>query len=596
LNLRQIVLRDRAASKWLVFSQPVEVLVARESGDVASVIESAESRVARNGLYAAGFLSYEASPAFDPAFVTRPAGTLPLAVFGLFQQPQRLDELPSPGLPTGEPPVWEMTIDRDRYRANIAGIRRQIALGNTYQVNYTVRQAAKAVDDPWRLFHAIAADAPYAAYIDAADFAIVSASPELFFELSGERIVCRPMKGTAPRGMTLSEDERIRESLDDSAKNRAENVMITDMVRNDVGRIAVPGSVVASSLFETEKYRTVWQMTSTVSAETHAGVADILCALFPSASITGAPKVASMRLIAQLEDAPRGIYTGCIGYLGPGREGRFSVAIRTAAIDKRSRTAVYGVGGGIVWDSNADDEYQECLDKAGVLASTARTSGFQLLETILWTRQDGFYLLREHLQRLGDSARYFDFNCDVSRVEQELQAVTAKLKGIPYRVRLLLRTDGSSTIETHELHTEGVAKPLRICLARNPVDPRNAFLYHKTTEREVYERALADAGTDAGTGSGTGNCDDVLLWNTRGEITETAIANVVARVDGRLVTPPVECGLLGGTLRQSLLAQGRIAERRILLTELPEIDELFLINSVRGWRPAVIAEKYKAVR
>jgi para-aminobenzoate synthetase/4-amino-4-deoxychorismate lyase len=372
--------------------------------------------------------------------------------------------------------------------------------------------------------------------------------------------------------------------------------MITDMVRNDVGRIAVPGSVVASSLFETEKYRTVWQMTSTVSAETHAGVAEIMRALFPSASITGAPKVASMRLIAQLEDAPRGIYTGCIGYLGPGREGRFSVAIRTAAIDKRSRTAVYGVGGGIVWDSNADDEYQECLDKAGVLASTARTSGFQLLETILWTRQDGFYLLREHLQRLGDSARYFDFNCDVSRVEQELQAVTAKLKGIPYRVRLLLRTDGSSTIETHELHTEGVAKPLRICLARNPVDPRNAFLYHKTTEREVYERALADAGTDAGTGSGTGNCDDVLLWNTRGEITETAIANVVARVDGRLVTPPVECGLLGGTLRQSLLAQGRIAERRILLTELPEIDELFLINSVRGWRPAVIAEKYKAVR
>ncbi len=584
--LHKVVLRDPAAAQWMVFSNPVDVLHTDDVNSVVSVIEKAEQRISTEDLYVVGFLSYEAAPAFDAAFVTRNAGPFPLVCLGLFRQPERIDQLP---LCTGKDRTsldWKIAVERDRYCKNVAEIRRQIAIGNTYQVNYTVRQLAAAVSDTWALFHAIATDAPYAAYIEADGFAIVSASPELFFELLGNHIVCRPMKGTAARGMTTQEDELIRARLQHSVKDRAENIMIADMVRNDVGRIAVPGSVRATSLFETEKYRTVWQMTSTVAAETESSVSGIFRALFPSASITGAPKVSSMRLIAELEDTPREIYTGCIGYFGPKRQARFNVAIRTVAIDKRRQTAVYGVGGGIVWDSNADDEYQECLDKATVLTVASGKAGFELLETMLWTRQEGFHLLREHLERLADSARYFDFICDPVRVEQDLQAATAALTGGPRRIRLLLTAEGATTIEIRDLLPHDDEQVLRISLAGGPVDPRNPFLYHKTTQRGVYEKAR----------SSVENCDDVLLWNTKGEITETSIANVVLRIDGCLYTPPVACGLLNGTLRKALLAEGKLQERTIRIGELEEIEEIYLINSLRGWRPAVIDEQSIAAR
>ena len=576
--LHKVVLRDPAAAQWMVFTNPLDVLHTHDLDDVVSVIKKAEQRVSSDDLYVAGFLGYEAAPAFDAAFVTRDAGPLPLVCLGLFRQPERVDQLPLCATSDRSSLDWKIAVERERYCENVAEIRRQIAMGNTYQVNYTVRQLAAPVDDTWALFQAIAIDAPYAAYIEADGFAIVSASPELFFELSGNQIVCRPMKGTAARGMTTQEDELIRTRLQDSVKDRAENVMIADMVRNDVGRIALPGSVRATSLFETEKYRTVWQMTSTVAAETESSVSGIFAALFPSASITGAPKVSSMRLIAELEDSPREVYTGCIGYFGPERRARFNVAIRTVAIDTRRRTAVYGVGGGIVWDSNADDEYQECLDKASVLTVASGKAGFELLETMLWTRQEGFHLLPEHLGRMADSARYFDFVCDPVRLEQDLQAATSELSGGPRRIRLLLTDDGKTTIEISDLLPHDTEKVLRLRMAQDPVDPRNPFLYHKTTQREVYEKAR----------SSVGECDDVLLWNTNGEVTETSIANVVVKVDGVLYTPPVACGLLNGTLRQSLLAQRKLEERTIRIDELAEIDEFYLINSVRGWRPAVI--------
>jgi para-aminobenzoate synthetase / 4-amino-4-deoxychorismate lyase len=579
--LHKVVLRDPEAAQWMVFTNPVDVLHTHDVNDVESVIEHAEQRVSTEELYVAGFLSYEAAPAFDAAFSTRNAGSLPLVCLGLFRQPKRVDQLPLVTAKNRGSLDWKIAIERNRYCENVAEIRRQIAIGNTYQVNYTVRQIAAPVADTWALFQAIATDAPYAACIEADGFAIVSASPELFFELSGNHIVCRPMKGTAARGMTTQEDELIRARLQHSVKDRAENIMIADMVRNDLGRIAVPGSVHATSLFETEKYQTVWQMTSTVAAETEASVSGIFRALFPSASITGAPKVSSMRLIAELEDTPREIYTGCIGYFGPKRQARFNVAIRTVAIDKRRQTAVYGVGGGIVWDSKAEDEYQECLDKASVLTVASGKAGFELLETMLWTSQEGFYLLHEHLERMADSARYFDFTCDPVRVEQDLHAATAALTGGPRRIRLLLTAEGATTVEIRDLHPHDAEQVLRIGLADEPVDPRNPFLYHKTTQRDVYDKAR----------SGVGDCDDVLLWNENGEITETSIANIVLRIDGRLYTPPVSCGLLNGTLRQALLLQGKLAERTIRIDELAQIDEIYLINSVRGWRPAVIDEK-----
>ena len=585
--LQTIVLRDASAAQWLLFTEPVDVLIASRVEDIRSVFDSVEERVNREGLIAAGFVSYEAAPAFDASFATRPPGQLPLAAFGLYRRREPLATLPfRDGAERGGRLRWQLDTTRDVYRSNIDDIKRQIALGNTYQVNYSIRQRADGLTDPRRFFCDVAADAPFAAYLDCGDRVIVSASPELFFELNGDRLVCRPMKGTAARGMTTAEDERIRDALRRSTKDRAENVMIADMVRNDVGRVADAGSVRASSLFDLEKYRTVWQMTSTVEATTHAPVTEIFRALFPSASITGAPKVASMRLIAGIETSPREVYTGCIGFIGPDRHCRFSVAIRTAIVDQGTGTATYGIGGGIVWDSDPDAEYEECLSKATVLDSAGDGGEFELLETMMWTRRDGYRLLDEHLERLTDSARYFDFTCNRLRIETELRAYLEQLGGFAHVIRLLLRRDGTIRLETREPPQHDADTLLRLRLAPEPVDLRNPFLYHKTTKRAHYDRALSAAG----------DCDDALLWNERGEITEATIANVIVRIEDGLYTPPVSSGLLNGTLRRNLLAQGKIAERVVRIDELPAIADLYLVNSVRGWRRAVIDGKSTATR
>jgi para-aminobenzoate synthetase/4-amino-4-deoxychorismate lyase len=389
------------------------------------------------------------------------------------------------------------------------------------------------------------------------------------------------MKGTAARGMTAAQDLEQRRKLHESFKDRAENVMIADMVRNDMGRIATPGTVQVPALYDIEKYRTVWQMTSTVTASTGSSIVDIFRALFPSASVTGAPKVASMKLIAALEDSPRQVYTGAIGYIAPERRARFSVAIRTALIDTRTCAGIYGVGGGIVWDSDAEDEYQECLNKARVMATPVAESGFSLLETMLWTADEGFVLLDAHLERMQASAGYFDFAFARAAVEAQLAQLGGTLPSTcNQRVRLLLGRDGAITTEVQPVLQDRDSRPTRLAVAVSPVDPRDPFLYHKTTRREVYERALAAAG----------DCDDVLLWNTDGNITESSIGNVVLRLDGRLWTPPVSCGLLAGTLRGKLLQENVIQERTIGLAELDDAEAVYLINSVRGWISCVLAE------
>lgn len=584
--LGRIVLRDAAAAQWLCFRAPLEVLAARSPGDVPAVIAEAERRVREHDVYAAGFVTYEASKAFDEALVTHARAALPPACFGLFEKPLISERLEQAGSSAAAQHHWRMSGGRDDYRRAIAAIREHIALGNTYQVNFTVRQHASGIRDAWSLFVNVAADAPYAAFIECEDHAIVSASPELFFDLDGERLTCKPMKGTAARGLTLEADNALRDALLASEKNRAENVMIADMLRNDMGRIAVPGTVVPAAMFEAEKYATVWQMTSTITATTHASIGEIFAALFPCASVTGAPKVASMRLIAALEDSPREIYTGAIGFMAPARKARFSVAIRTAWIDRRTRQGTYGVGGGIVWDSDADEEYTECLDKARVLAAGTRRRDFDLLESLLWTPRGGWFLRDEHLRRLSDSAAYFDFPFDRENASGELDRFARQLPAQPCKVRMLLRRDGAVALSHSELADAPPGSMLRLGLAREPVDAGDPFLYHKTTERSVFERARRQVR----------DCDDVLLWNREREITESTVANVVVRLRGRLVTPPVVCGLLPGTLRAKLLGEGRIVEERIPLEELEQAEEIFLINSVRGWMPCRLLPGQRAPR
>ena len=566
-----VVLHDAASGQWLRFARPREIVSARQPAAVPSALARVEAAVARPGVAAAGFVSYEAATGLDTALQVRPEPRFPLLWFGIYDKPAptTLPELPPPPAWT---PDWAASLSPAEYAAALGRIKDFIRRGETYQVNFTYRLRAACATAPWPLFLQLcAAQGPgYSAYVDAGDWVICSASPELFFRLEGDRIESRPMKGTAARGLTPAQDEERAAALLASAKDRAENVMIVDMVRNDIGRIARPGTVHVSDLFRAEKYPTVWQMTSTVCAETDAGLEALFRALFPAASITGAPKARTMAIIADLETQPRRVYTGAIGYVGPGRRAQFNVAIRTVLIDRQQGEAEYGVGGGIVWDSDVRREAAECRTKTRVLEAPLPL--FRLLETMLWLPDAGCRLLEPHFERLERSAQYFEFRVDMKRVREALTRALPAAADVPHKVRLLVDRHGAVEIETSPFRPGAADKLPRVGLARDPVAETDPFLYHKTTNRRVYEQARA----------GRPDCDDVLLYNRHGQVTESTIANVAVEEDGVLYTPPVNCGLLARTQRALLLAQGRLREKPIAVEQLRDARRVVLMNSVRG--------------
>lgn len=569
-----VVLRDAASGRWLRFAHPVDIVAVHTRDEVSRALRRVEARVNTDGLWAAGFVSYDAAPAFDDALRARSGSSEPLLWFGLFNEPT---EISAPATEDAAPALdWSPTLSRADYDAAIEQIKNHIADGDTYQVNFTFRLEAPCTTDAWRLFASLvdAQPASYAAFIDTGRRAICSVSPELFFTLDDDRLTSRPMKGTAGRGRFTAEDQQRAEWLHTSAKNRAENVMIVDMIRNDIGRIADVGSVAVTDLFAAERYPTLWQMTSTVTGRTRASVADIMAALFPCASITGAPKARTTAIIAALETTPRGVYTGTIGFIAPGRRAQFNVAIRTVVIDKDTATATYGVGSGVTWDSDTNAEYDECLTKARVLA--ARRPAFDLLETLRWTPADGYALIDQHLARVRRSADYFDRPFDDGRVREALSSAAVAFSEAPHMVRLLISADGSVRCEGRAL--VALPDPVRVALARTPVSSTNIFLFHKTTHREIYDTARRECP----------DADDVLLWNERGEVTETCIANVIVELDGQRWTPPVACGLLAGTLRDEMLARGDIRERVMTRDDLARATRITLINSVRGELSAVL--------
>jgi len=462
---------------------------------------------------------------------------------------------------------WKPSLDFADYQGVIDKIREYIKAGDCYQVNYTLRLLSRFTGDPYDYFLSLcrAQRAQYSAFVQMDQHALCCASPELFFKLEGENIVSRPMKGTLGRGASDKTDLVRMKHLQASEKNRAENVMIVDMVRNDLGRIAVPGSVEVARMFDVERYPTVLQVTSTVQARTRVGFTDILGALFPCASITGAPKVRTMQIINELEPDPRGVYTGTIGYLSPGRHAQFNVAIRTVDIELKSGRAEYGVGGGIVWDSSAEDEYAECRSKASVL--TVQIPDFQLLETILWTPDDGFFLLERHLARICRTAEYFKFSISESQIHNCLLSKAQFFSRQEMRVRLRVGRGGDIVVEATE--HKPVLAPWRIAVAKEPVHSEDPFLYHKTTNRRVYDDARAKVS----------EYDDVLLYNERGEITETSIANIVLVINDRKVTPHEDSGLLPGVFRQHLLDCGEIQESTIRMEDLKQASHIYLTNS-----------------
>lgn len=546
-------------------------MVARTEREVFQCLEKIE----RSGLWAAGFVSYEASGAFDEALKTHASGALPFLQFGLFRGVEQV-EAPRGDDRTYELGEWIPSVTRDEYLKAIDSVKDHIAAGDTYQVNYTFRLNAEFSGDPFALFCDLtdAQRGGCCAFVDAADVSICSASPELFFELTDGVIAARPMKGTLPRGMTVAADRTAATALASSQKDRAENIMIVDMIRNDIGRIAETGSVSTVRCFDIEKYSTVWQMTSTVVGKTAARLSELWTNLFPCASITGAPKAKTMEIIRDLEPSPRGIYTGSIGFITPEGDACFNVAIRTAVI--QNGRAEYGIGGGIVWDSDAESEYEEALSKAAIL--TRRVPEFQLLETMRWD-DEGIFLLERHLTRLSESANYFDFKCDFNDLRERLCGLNFNS---PMRIRVLLSCNGEFEIQSFALTelTELTELPAScaMAVAGEPVDSQDVFLYHKTTNRLVYEDAKRNFPA----------ADDVLLYNERGEVTESCIANVVVELDGRCVTPPVHCGLLAGTFRDELLATGAIEEQVVTLDDLQRADAVWLVNSVRKWRRALL--------
>ena len=544
------------------------------------VLERVEQATA-GGLWAAGFLSYEAAPAFDPAFRVRPpdggvASRCPPAWFGLFEEQRPVP----PPEPTGGYTLddWEPTVTPAHYGEAIAAIKDRIAAGDTYQVNYSFRLRSRLRGDQ-RGFYADLAHAQrgaWAAYVDTGSLVVASASPELFFDLDGQVLTSSPMKGTARRGRWPAEDLALAADLAHSDKERAENLMIVDLIRNDVGRISAFGSVAVTGLFDIERYDTVWQMTSTVTSRlpAEARLSNVFEALFPCGSVTGAPKVSTMEIIAGLETSPRGPYCGAIGYVAPGgRRAAFNVAIRTAVIDPASGEVEYGTGGGVTWDSTAEGEHAETRVKAMVL--TERRPHFDLLETLRWEGA-GYWELDRHLARLEASAAYFRFRFDREQVLTDLEAAAAAAGNRPARIRLTLAEDG--TPRTTGTPLEAGPEPVRLVIDDVPVDAADPMLYHKTTARKPYEERR-DRHPEA---------DDVVLVNAAGEVTETTIANLLVRLDGTWCTPPLDSGCLPGVYRECLLERGAVVERRLTPTDLRTADELAVVNSVRLWRSAVL--------
>ncbi len=570
-----------------LFEDACNIIRADEPADIEPALKAMEAALA-SGAHLAGFFSYELGYALESRIEELvPAGrTVPLLWFGVFEAHKTLDGLEIEDfLDTASGGAYELsqpelTWDTPEYVKRFERVKDYISAGDIYQLNLTLKGRLAFSGDTAELYRDLRRKQPvsHAALIECDEFKIVSASPELFLKIEQGHALTRPMKGTAARGLTLAQDESIAGWLSADLKSRAENLMIVDLMRNDLGRVAKTGSVRVTDLFSVETYETLHQMTSGVEAqlEGDTGIKELLYSLFPPGSITGAPKVRAMEIISELESEPRGVYTGAIGTLSPDGKANFNVAIRTLTIFPDGLAEV-GIGSGVVHDSQARAEYDECLLKMRFLTDPVRD--FQLIETMLHTPDDGYVLLERHLDRMEASAKYFNFGFERNKLLDSLEDHAANLGDNAYRVRLLLFRDGSTTL-TETLLPEGSALTrMSYTVSRHSVDSGDVFLYHKTTERKLYDDEWAACHDRIGS-------DEVIFLNERGEVTEGSRTNIFMRIDGQLLTPPLTSGLLEGTYRAEMLADGRAEERVLTLDDLACAEGVYLGNSVRGLLPA----------
>jgi para-aminobenzoate synthetase / 4-amino-4-deoxychorismate lyase len=582
-----VLLEDRGgAGQALLFAEPVEIVAACEPSEILGAFAFIEAGLAR-GLHAAGFLAYELGYAFEPRLAgLAPSGrALPLLWFGLFEAPPRKvapAELDQSFAALCPPPLDDLTfgLDEAGHAAAVQRLLDYLHAGDAYQVNLTFPIGFRYRGDPLALYGALRASQPVAhgGMVATGEAAILSVSPELFIETAGGSAVTRPMKGTAARGVDAQADAAARAALLADPKQRAENLMIVDLLRNDLSRISEQGSVEVPALFSVETYPGFHTLTSTVTSQLRPDLSllEKMRALFPCGSVTGAPKLRAMEIIRELESAPRDIYTGSLGMIAPNGDLSFNVAIRTAMLLPGGE-GVYGVGGGIVVDSRPAEEYAECRLKARVLTDLAGDYG--LIETLRWS--GGYVRLALHLERLSASAAALGFRFDREQVLGQLTEAAASLPaGKERRVRCELRRDGTLQITTAAMPpaTDGA---LHIAVASLWVDAGDPFLRHKTTRRAIYERAFAEASVQS--------CDDALLLNRQGFATETSRSTIFVERDGMLLTPPSEHGLLPGVLRRELIETGAVREAPLRLEDIRQADRWFVGNSLRGLQIARLA-------
>ena len=581
------VLLDNSAgtgAPTLLFSNPKEIVSAMTPDEVGPALARLEAASAE-GLHAAGYFAYELGYVLEPKLRDLlPEGrNVPLFWFGLYDAPRAMSE--------AEVDHWlgthtksgsyqftsvSMAWDQQDYEARFAAVQEKIRAGDIYQLNLTFKARFRLEGSPLTFYRDMRRRqrVAYAGIVDTGEVTVLSASPELFIEKEGRVVSTRPMKGTAPRAGTPEADAEARRVLSTDVKQRAENLMIVDLMRNDLGRIAEVGSVGVTDLFTVETFRTLHQMTSGVEAtlKDGLGIGDLVRAIFPPGSVIGAPKIRAMELIRDYETEPRGVYCGAIGHITPAGAALFNVAIRTPVIFRGGQGEM-GIGSGVVYDSVGAKEYAECLLKMKFLTDPPKS--FELIETLLYEAGKGFWLLDGHLERLKASAAYFGYAHDERAVRDTLERAVEGRTETRLRVRLLLAEDGSVSVTVAEQPAQGARAVMRYAISDTRVDSANPFLFHKTTRRELYDREWQHYADTRG-------ADEVLYLNERGELAEGSRTNIFVERDGQLLTPPLSSGLLPGVLRRDLILQGKAVEAVLTLEDLARAEAVYVGNSVRG--------------
>lgn len=566
------------------FTKPIHCITAYEYADIDRALR--EIDVYAKKYWLAGYIAYEAVYGWEEQVTTlrkkRTGKDAPLVWFGVFEEPHQtvekgtdvvFDEQPDAFF--REPISLKHTLSYTDYKKALTTIKRWIGRGHTYQVNFTYDVMLRTALSAPLLYRRLRRNqaTPYCAYLHTGDDQIMSFSPELFFAQTGKTITVKPMKGTARRGRWEEEDRETVAAFKRDVKNASENIMIVDLLRNDLGRICTEGSVTTTRVCDIEKHATLYQMTSTITGTVKKDVSysDTIKNIFPSGSVTGAPKIRTMQIIGDVEKGNRGVYCGAIGYISPRKKAVFNVPIRTLHKKNNRRAWTYRVGSGIVWDSRINEEWQECHTKCAFLQKE-EPPAFELFETLLW--KSAFVYKAEHTARLRRSAQYFSYPYEARKLAGMYHDIESALSGERQKiVRIFLNARGEFRYDTRESIDPG-AVPKTVLFSREKMDPQNIFLYHKTTYRPWYAGAMERARVE--------NLFDVLFCNTADEVTEGAISNIFIQKGKKWYTPPVSCGLLPGILRQKLLSDGKCREKKLSRQEVLNADAVYCGNSVRG--------------